>query len=170
MCVCAINNISHSHPHCKWIGFGEQKITVAFSLKKKLLLSEEKSKEWKLHKKFCFGNKVPLVINKNRSKISFMYLFSGATGFLPSLRLEVATGVESLRKPCQPSSHLMASGPPSPKGWGQLRELTHELLGDDQEAELHPRRSTPTLGKTLCMCVLTVKRYGLWYHRKRDNI
>lgn len=103
MCVCTMNNISPSHPHCKWIGFGEQKITVAFSLKKKLLLSEEKSKEWKLHKKFCFGNKVSLVINKNRSKISFMYLFSGATDFLPSLRLEVATGVESLRKPCQPA-------------------------------------------------------------------
>ena len=144
MCVCAINNISRSHPHCKWIGFREQKITVAFSLK------NEKNESYT--RSFASGTKVSLVINKNRSKISFMDFFSVVAGFLLSLRLEVArfTGVESLWKPCQPGSYLMASGPPSPRGWSQVRELTSELLGEDQEAELHPRRSTPTRRRSAC--------------------
>lgn len=173
MCVCAINNISHSHPHCKWIGFGEQKITVAFSKKKKNYCCQKKNQKNESYtRSFASGTKVSLVISKNRSKISFMYLFSAAAGFLLSLRLEVArfTGVESLWKPCQPSSYLMASGPPSLRGWSQVRELTNERLGEDQQAELHPRRSTTTLGKTLCMCILIVKSYGLWYHRKHDSV
>ena len=173
MCVCAINNISHSHPHCKWIGFGEQKITVACSKKKKNYCCQKKNQKNESYtRSFASGTKVSLVISKNRSKISFMYLFSAAAGFLLSLRLEVArfTGVESLWKPCQPSSYLMASGPPSLRGWSQVRELTNERLGEDQQAELHPRRSTTTLGKTLCMCILIVKSYGLWYHRKHDSV
>ena len=51
-----------------------------------------------------------------------------------------------------------------------MRELTNERLGEDQQAELHPRRNTTTLGKTLCMCILIIKSYGLGYHRKHDSV
>lgn len=44
-----------------------------------------------------------------------------------------------------------------------MRELTSELLGEDQEAELHPRRSTPTRRRSACAS-------GLWYQRKHDSV
>ena len=53
----------------------------------------------------------------------------------------------------------MALGPPLQTRWrSQGRELTNELLGEDQEAEPHTHWSTAALGKMLRVHISTVKK------------
>lgn len=69
---------------------------------------------------------------------------------------------ESPQKLCQPGSYLMALGPPLQTRWrSQVRELTNELLGEDQEAEPHTHWSTAALGRMLRVRISTVKTYSL---------
>lgn len=42
-----------------------------------------------------------------------------------------------------------------------MRELTNELLGEDQEAEPHTHWSTAALGRMLRVRISTVKTYSL---------